>query len=272
MSSSTPESRDVPAARVPSTVYDEQYYLESCLGGREWRESGGAAMVGLFAGVLDRAGLQPGERLIDLGTGRGELIAAAAARGADATGVEYSEAAVALAQRTLTAHGHPAGARIIRADARAVPLPDGEADLVTLIDVIEHLTVPEQRLALREARRLLRPGGRILLYTFPNRAIYAVTYRLQRLLRPGRRHWPKDPRNQHERTMHVGEQTAGSLRRRLTGAGFTEVVVAHGEMIYNDFVPDPAARGLYARLAARPATARFGRADLWADARRPPQV
>jgi ubiquinone/menaquinone biosynthesis C-methylase UbiE len=267
--SSAGEPKAVPEPRVPADVYDEEYYVECCLGGREWRDSDGAGMVPLFDGLLDRAQLRAGELLVDLGTGRGELIAAAAARGAQAIGVEYAEVAVALAQRTLHAHGDPPGARVIHADARAVPLPDGRADLVTLIDVIEHLTVPEQQVAVREAYRLLRPGGRILMYTFPNRLIYDVTYRLLRAIWPGGRRWPADPRNDYERLMHVGEQTAGSLRRRLQEASFTRIAVSHGEMIYPDFVPSERARGMYHRLAAYGPTARFGRADLWAEARRP---
>jgi SAM-dependent methyltransferase len=251
---------------VPPSEYDESYYLSACMGYEEWRESGGERMAGLYEGVLERVGLRAGEALLDIGSGRGELVVAAAARGARAVGIEYSPAAVELSRRTLAAHGDPPGARVILADARTLPLADGEFDLVTMLDVIEHLTPSEQGDVLAQARRVLRPGGRIHVHTLPNRLIYDVTYRVQRLLRPARRRdWPRQPRIDYELRMHVGEHSARSLRRALTAAGFDEVQVTHGKMIYADFVPDERARGLFARLAAHRLTKPLGCADLWAE-------
>jgi len=157
--------------------------------------------------------------------------------------------------------------QMLAADARALPLEDNCADVVTMLDVIEHLTETEQAAALNEVHRILRPGGRLLIHTMPNRLIYDVTYRLQRGLHPGRRRrWPRDPRNDYERQMHVGEQTARSLRARLIAAGLAQVDVRHGEMVYVDHVPDPRAHTTYHRLAAHRLTRRFGRNDLWARA------
>jgi ubiquinone/menaquinone biosynthesis C-methylase UbiE len=53
--------------------------------------------------------------------------------------------------------------RFVQADARAMPFPDGEFDAVWTIWVLEHVPNPEQ--ALREIRRVLKPGG--LLYLKP---------------------------------------------------------------------------------------------------------
>ena len=267
MSADRPDG--LPAPVVPAAAYDEDYYLNLCLGYEEWRASGGAEMAGVYPGVLDRAALRAGELLVDIGAGRGELVAAAAERGARAVGIEYSPAAIELARRTLTAHGDPPEARVLLADARALPLADSEANLVTMIDVIEHLSATEQTRVLQEARRVLVPGGRILIHTLPNRLIYDVTYRLQRAIRlRSRDAWPRDPRHGFEHELHVGEQSARSLRRSLRAAGFTAVDVRHGEMIYTDFVPDARARITYHRLAAHRLTAGLGSADLWATARR----
>ena len=71
-----------------------------------------------------------------------------------------------------------------------MPLEDAVADGIAMLDVIEHLTPDEQADALRECLRLLRPGGRIVLHTFPNRAIYETYSRIRRVW-PGGRSWPR---------------------------------------------------------------------------------
>lgn len=262
-------AQDLPDPVVPAGAYDESYYREWCMGYEEYNADPGAPIHGTYAYALLRAGLAPGETLVDIGTGRGELLALAMQQGAGrAVGLEYSEAAVALAHRTLEAHG--VEAEVLLADARAVPLEDGTADLVTLLDVVEHLSPDELHRALCEARRILRPGGRIVAHTFPNRLVYDVTYRVQRLLVPGRaRRWPKQPRGEVEAMMHVNEQTRRSLGRALRRAGFAEVRVVHGELVYDGMVPleDAGARTLVHRLAAHRPTRALGRADLWARGR-----
>ncbi|MCW3039570.1 MAG: hypothetical protein JWM31_1475 [Solirubrobacterales bacterium] len=256
----------LPDPVVPADAYDEAYYREWAMGYAEYNADPGAPIHGTYAYALQRARLAAGETLVDVGTGRGELLALAMQSGAArAVGLEYSEAAVALARQTVAAHG--VGAEVLLADARAVPLPDATADLVTMLDVVEHLSPEELHRALGEARRILKPGGRLLAHTFPNRLVYDVTYRLQRLAVPGRaRRWPKEPRGEVEKSMHVNEQTRGSLARALRDAGFGQVEVAFGELILDQIVPleDARARTLVHRLAAHRLTRPLGRADLWA--------
>jgi ubiquinone/menaquinone biosynthesis C-methylase UbiE len=253
---------------VPADVYTEGYYRENCMGYEAWGASGGSAIDPLYPGYARLAPVREGDVLVDLGSGRGEMLVAALECGAArAIGVEYSGAAVDLAHETLAAHELGALAHVHHGDVREVPVGDGEASLVTMLDVVEHLTPAELRAALREAHRILRPGGTLFIHTMPNRTIYDVTYRLQRLALPTRmRRWPKDPRLPLEKVMHVNEMTVGRLRRALRGGGFGGADVWLGEWIHAAFVPDERARKLYHRLAARRLTQRLGRADLWARA------
>ena len=262
---------DLPTPAVSPEEYDRDYYLECCAGAEEWRESGGRAPLGLYEGVLRKAGLQPGERVVDIGTGRGELVAVAVEMGAArATGVDYSQAALDLARETLSVRDLGDRAAVVLADARAIPLPDGDADLAMLLDVVEHLSPAELDTALRETYRLLRPGGRILVHTMPNRLIYDVTYRVQRAVWPPRwKRWAAEPRRPVELTMHVNEQTLGSLRRVLRRAGFADVRGEYGQWIHTAFVPEERARRLYPRLARRRLTAPLGACDLFAQAVKP---
>ena len=104
----------------------------------------------------------------------------------------------------------------------------------------------------------------------PNAYIYEVTYRIQRSIWPGRRRrWPKDPRNDFERSMHVNEQTTRSLRRALLDAEFADVRVKLGSWIYTDFIPDEGAKALYTRLAKLPGLRQLGVADMFAWATKP---
>lgn len=261
----------LPPPEVEPAIYDESYYRTACAGHPEWVSSGGAQASAIYAGSLARAGDVTGATVVDLGTGRGELLAVAIERGAArAIGVEYSPAALALARQTLAAHAVEDRATVVEADARAIPLGDAVADIVTLLDVVEHLAPAELEATLGEAHRLLRPGGRLLAHTMPNRLIYSVTYRTQRALSPSRRRrWAADPRNELERRMHVNEQSVGSLRRALRNADFDRVEVTLGRWVYADFVPSERARLTYRRLAQAPGLRRFGIGDIWAEARRP---
>jgi SAM-dependent methyltransferase len=252
---------------VPPEAYDADYYKVRCAGASEWSASGGTRVSGIYYGFLERAQLRAGETVVDVGTGRGDLLVAALELGAArAYGVEYSPSAIELAEHTLQAQGARGRAEVLLADARSLPLEDGVADLVCFVDVVEHLTPPELHAALVEARRLLKPGGRIVIHTMPNRLIYTVTYPVLRLL-AGRQRWPADPRNEYEHKMHVNELTARELRRALRAAGLSARVEL-GAWIYTDFVPAPRARRVYHALARLGPLAQLGIADLWAVGRR----
>ena len=253
----------LPEPAVPSGVYDDTYYREWCAGSAEWVASGGREVAGIYPGFLIRAGLQPGEVVVDMGTGRGELLTTAIEMGAShAYGIEYSPTAVTMAQHTLAVHDIGDRAEVALGDARSVPLPDGIADLVCFVDVVEHLTPVELHAALVQAHRLLKPGGRAVAHTIPNRLIYSVTYRALRLV-AGFNRWPANPRKELENVMHVNEQTARSLRRSFESAGL-RADVKLGDWIYTDFVPNARARRAYHALAKLGPLAHLGVGDLWA--------
>jgi SAM-dependent methyltransferase len=250
---------------VPADAYDEHYFLHLCLGSEDWRESGGAEVAPYYHGMLNKIGVPPGSRLLDVGTGRGELLRVALERGAgEAVGVDYSDAAVSLARRTLELGGCGDRASVMQADARQLPFPDAQFDLVTMLDIVEHLSPAELHDALRDARRVLRPGGRIYVHTAPNRLIYSVAYPLLRL-RPDRLlRWPAEPRGEKERELHVNEQTVGSLRRALRAAGFDNAQAELGNWVYVDFIPDAGAQRTLRRLTKVPFARRVAIGDLFA--------
>jgi 2-polyprenyl-3-methyl-5-hydroxy-6-metoxy-1,4-benzoquinol methylase len=102
----------------------------------------------------------PDARILDMGCGNGALTATLARAGWRVTGIDTSPSGIRIAQRTYS------NVDFFRADATA-PLEGFRADsfdAVISVEVIEH--VPEPRQLVRNARRLLKPGG-IVVFTTP---------------------------------------------------------------------------------------------------------
>jgi SAM-dependent methyltransferase len=117
------------------------------------------------ADLLDAVGAGRGVRLLDVATGPGFIAAAAAARGAEVVGIDFSAAMIETAART-----HP-GVPFREGDAEALSFESGRFDAVVMNFGLLHLARPET--ALAEARRVLRRGGRyaFTIWAPPERAV-----------------------------------------------------------------------------------------------------
>lgn len=124
----------------------------------------------LLADTDDRywylAHIEPTDRLLDVGCGNGMHTIKAARRCALAFGIDRSAESLAVGRRTARADGL-ANVRLIRGDVEEVlPFRSGSFDTVLCGDLLEHVWKRDH--VLGEIRRLLRPGGRLLL-AVPNR-------------------------------------------------------------------------------------------------------
>jgi SAM-dependent methyltransferase len=148
-----------------------------------------------------------GERVLDVGCGAGRFVAALQAAGADPVGVELAEAALERAR----ANAPGADLRLL-ADDGSIPLGHASVDLVWCSEVLEH--VADTAHLLLEVRRVLRPGGRLLVTVPYHGRLQAAMIALTRF----EAHF--DPLGQHLRFY-----TRRSLAETLRHAGFEDVRV-----------------------------------------------
>jgi ubiquinone/menaquinone biosynthesis C-methylase UbiE len=201
---------------VRPEFYDEAYYLGACEGYAEFIASEGAQLSRRLKQAFETAGVSAGMRVLDVGCGRGEILRHCSKLGVEAFGVDYAPTALRMAQ--------DAG-RAYQANAKWLPFPAAFFDRVLMFDLVEHLHPWELDQALREARRVLRDGGRLIIHTAPNSWYDRYAYPLVRLVRTlmGQgKSYPKDPRAiiPSNLDVHVNEQSVTSLRRVLRQAGF----------------------------------------------------
>ena len=113
--------------------------------------------------VIEILGLRAGEDVLDIGSGPGFLaceIAAVVGEGGSVHGVDPSESMLAIAAHRERAPGS-APVELRPGDALELPYPDATFDAAVCTQVYEY--IEDMPTALAEARRVLRPGGRLLV-------------------------------------------------------------------------------------------------------------
>ncbi len=113
-----------------------------------------------YRAILDLTVTAPVGDLLDIGCGRGSLLKLLATRANRAVGVDIDADARQVARAELMLAGIP-GCSLRQGDMYQLPFDDAEFDTIILDDVL--LDADEPLLALLEARRLLKPGGRLLI-------------------------------------------------------------------------------------------------------------
>jgi ubiquinone/menaquinone biosynthesis C-methylase UbiE len=138
--------------------------------------------------LLPRAlqGVQPHGEVLEIGTGSGAMAAQLLKAHPDVRMVatDYDPDMVSAAAANLAPFGDRA--RVERADATALPFEDGRFDLVLTFTMLHHVLKWED--ALREAVRVLRPGGRLVGYDLLDSPVFRLMHHREhsevRMIRP----------------------------------------------------------------------------------------
>jgi ubiquinone/menaquinone biosynthesis C-methylase UbiE len=190
--------------------------------------------------VLASLDLQPGEAVLDVGSGPGLLAAEMGeAVGSEGTvqGIEPSESMLAIAERREPAAGS-APLEFQPGDAGALPFADASFDAIVATQVYEY--VEDMPSALAEAHRVLRPGGRLLVLDTDWGSIVWRCHDAERMRRVLAA-WDE----------HLADPY---LPRRLTGlledAGFTLTERAAVPILNAGYDPDTLSAGLIGFVSA----------------------
>lgn len=107
--------------------------------------------------AIKELGVVEGKAVLDIGCGAGKAMQLI--KGASVIGIDIARFAVNIASQF--------GASLV-ASAAALPFKDDTFEGVLMVDIVEHLLDQELLRALKEAHRVLKKGGRIVVHTQPN--------------------------------------------------------------------------------------------------------
>jgi ubiquinone/menaquinone biosynthesis C-methylase UbiE len=204
-------------APIPPSAYTHKYYLNNCAGHGEYKLSQGHQLPKRLWRPLEIAAIQPGERVLDIGCGRGELAHHCHRKGAIVWGLDYAPAALHIAQDFQSQQ-----LSFQQAEAQWLPFVGDCFNIIFMLDIVEHLHHPELQKALSEVWRVLKPGGKLIIHSMPNLDYYRYGYPVYRgLARLGGRRLPRDPRQRWGYPhLHVNEQTPQALKICLQNNNF----------------------------------------------------
>lgn len=210
-----PAGTPAPGWRKRAFLAARRGYLARRFGARDGRVRRTDALLGrllaLFPDLRARIDLEAfhlpvrrGGRFLEIGCGAGDHLGAMVELGWDAEGIDVDPAAVATARARAL--------RVRCGDVGDAGFTEGSFDAIGLSHVIEHVDDPTR--LLRDCRRLLRPGGTLVLVT-PNAASFGHA-------RYGRAWLSLDP------PRHLRLYTPAALERVVRAAGFATVTVRTG--------------------------------------------
>lgn len=137
-------------AQVQSKLWSER--------AQDWAEYQEKVLHPVYQVVFDRLGVGSGVRLLDVGCGTGLALQIAARRGAQVSGIDASTASIEIARERVP------GGNLSIGEMEELNFPESSFDIVTSFNAFQYAANPVN--ALQEARRVLKPGGKVAMVTW----------------------------------------------------------------------------------------------------------
>lgn len=189
---------------VSSRIYDEKYYKSANPGYERFKD--GFKLKEGYEEKFERVDFV-GKSVLDIGCGRGEFLYYSALKGADViVGIDYSVDAVNIVKQQVIPSLDKRLKRkveVFEMNAKKLEFPNCSFDIVAVFDVVEHLHDWELKKCIIEISRVLKPGGKVLVHTSPNKYNMDV---VRFFIKPFGIKLKSEP-------FHVNEQSYFSMRR-----------------------------------------------------------
>jgi len=172
------------------------------------------------------------DKVLDIGCGRGEIIAQCTSKGAFSVGIDFSKDAILIANSIIKKINERfnGNSQVLISDGVVLPFKENYFSIVFLLDVVEHVSPQELKKILNEAYRVLMKGGKIILHSTPNRwrnkfgyvieDIFLEMRSPQKPLERQKEYLVSQGINSKFADLHINEQTVFSMKRYLRSAGF----------------------------------------------------
>lgn len=141
--------------------------------GQNWAELLAPTVGPVWSACLDLARVTRGTRMLDVGCGSGETLTLGRYRGAEVAGVDPATELLDIARNRVPS------ADLRRGDMEKLPFPDGAFDAVVYVNSLMYASDPG--MALREAGRVLEPGGRVAVAVWAEEETCEFRHALQAL-------------------------------------------------------------------------------------------
>lgn len=164
---------------VNQKVYTKKYYLSDCTGYKEYITSYGDKLEPRLQKIANLIEIEKNTKVLDIGCGRGELVLFCAKKGIDAYGVDYSTNAIYLANKIKERQIKKINLKMhfIKMNAKKLKFNNNFFDQIILTDVLEHLYPEELELMFTNIKKILKPQGKIIVHTAPNKLFNDIGYK-----------------------------------------------------------------------------------------------
>lgn len=213
------------------TIYDNNYFLNAVDGYKEFSKFDGtdAFLFPRYQRNIELLNLCQEHKLLEIGCGRGEICIFHALRGGVAKGVDYSADAINLAKEKAAQLN--VQVEFLESSFDELKELPASYDRILASEFIEHISQNEGQEFFREAFFMLKPRGKLLVFTYPNTWQRRFGYPIQRLwavlhgrVLPKRQ---EDTASEHYKLYHLNEQNYSSLSKYARQAGFTKFTVGY---------------------------------------------